>query len=1006
MCVRSVCAIATTEYIALLAIPSSYVSHVMADTKVTAWLRDAGLSRFISRFAAAYVTASDFVHLSYADFGALGVDTPADRKRLSDLIAQIRRVEGGGDKKPVPRASTQLAVSGRSTGGDCVDSESALKNVCAEASRADMTMARVVVCVRKRPLSRKEIAAGDRDVVTVQSDFGGLYVHELKEKVDLTKYVDTHAFQFDRVFGERASNAAVYERTAKPLVDALFGGGRATCFAYGQTGAGKTFTMAGDSAENPGLYSLAVKDMFERIRQTESDLWRKAEAEGNDEFEPPEPVQVWISFYEIYASRLQDLLNRSAKLECREDSNNEVQIVGLTERLCEVEEDVLACIDEGSAARSTGITGANDDSSRSHAVFQIELRQPPSEALKNDSPTAMRPSLLRSTRSRTAAAAQARRGVEIGRLCFIDLAGSERGSDTSSSTRQTRMEGAEINKSLLALKECIRAMDQKKDHTPFRGSKLTQVLKASFIGKDCSTVMIANISPASSNVEHTLNTLRYSDRVKEIKKGRNTPPPPDFDLGEAKTGMGSRRATFSHGIGLRGGRGLLGATSLKTTQRQTSFDAGSEDMDKFPNPPATERKISRSQFRTRHERSSQLEKTGSRSALKRTGSLGSPGRRVLQRGKSKDSESSPQGPCSGYPQSDLGRHKKSRDGRTIRRKTSRAPSMIPSRPSIGSNTVLKPDKHSSKTCGEGGRVPRQSRSKASSSSDLSTFTTRSERPTKPLGVNNSQPKRARLLSGNEAAASNITGSEEAACASTAYTPAILFAAAIPDSCHSSGSRSPPPYASTQSVDSAMSAEYDKHPTSPIPQQQRGSRAASAAQSAMKYYTTSKKDELREEDLLFASSENIIDEITAAEQERLCRVADEIGERGAAALYGRSDQLTGAPDDNNNSRRSSIRTDGGTSPPTHDDKSADESLQVIKRQGTAPSNVSPELKRVLRFHHVQIEELMRLTESDVALINAAEKGQMDADEYALKLKLNLSQKLDIVTALQSKLRLLE
>ena len=102
-------------------------------------------------------------------------------------------------------------------------------------------------------------------------------------------------------------------------------------------------------------------------------------------------------------------------------------------------------------------------------------------------------------------------------MSFIDLAGSERGADTVDNNKQTRGEGAEINKSLLALKECIRALDLDKKHTPFRGSKLTQVLKDSFTGNS-KTTMIANVSPAASCCEHTLNTLRYADRVKELKK--------------------------------------------------------------------------------------------------------------------------------------------------------------------------------------------------------------------------------------------------------------------------------------------------------------------------------------------------------------------------------------------------------------------------------------------------------------------------------------------------------
>jgi hypothetical protein len=105
---------------------------------------------------------------------------------------------------------------------------------------------------------------------------------------------------------------------------------------------------------------------------------------------------------------------------------------------------------------------------------------------------------------------------EHGKISLIDLAGSERGKDTSSSDRTTRMEGAEINKSLLALKECIRALGRRDAHVPFRGSTLTKVLRDSFIGDNSKVCMIAMISPGNSDVEHTLNTLRYADRVKEL----------------------------------------------------------------------------------------------------------------------------------------------------------------------------------------------------------------------------------------------------------------------------------------------------------------------------------------------------------------------------------------------------------------------------------------------------------------------------------------------------------
>lgn len=149
----------------------------------------------------------------------------------------------------------------------------------------------------------------------------------------------------------------------------------------------------------------------------------------------------------------------------------------------------MALMAKAHGQRSTGSTGANAESSRSHQILQI---------------------VLRDTRKGGARAAW-----DGGKLSFIDLAGSERGADTHHASKQTRLEGAEINTSLLALKEVIRSLERKQGHTPFRGSKLTQVLKDSFVGDKSRTCMMACVSPSHSNCEHTLNTLRYADRVKE-----------------------------------------------------------------------------------------------------------------------------------------------------------------------------------------------------------------------------------------------------------------------------------------------------------------------------------------------------------------------------------------------------------------------------------------------------------------------------------------------------------
>jgi len=320
--------------------------------------------------------------------------------------------------------------------------------------------------VRKRPLNRAEIGRNEGDVCRID-DAASLTVLEPRVKVDLTRYTERHAFQFDEVFDENDTNEDVYERAAKPLVDTVFDRGSATCFAYGQTGSGKTFTMMGKGEESVGIYIQAARDIYQRL----------------------EPAQkVVVSFFEIYGGKLYDLLNGRQRLCAREDGKQTVCVVGLTEHDVPEPGAMMELIEYGNSIRASGETGANKDSSRSHAILQICVKSRKSDKTQ-------------------------------GKFTFIDLAGSERGADTMDSDRQTRLEGAEINKSLLALKECIRSLDQGHRHVPFRGSKLTEVLRDSFVG-NCRTVMIAAISPASASCEHTLNTLRYADRVKELKDGK------------------------------------------------------------------------------------------------------------------------------------------------------------------------------------------------------------------------------------------------------------------------------------------------------------------------------------------------------------------------------------------------------------------------------------------------------------------------------------------------------
>ena len=344
-----------------------------------------------------------------------------------------------------------------------------------------VTYSKIRVAVRKRPLFSSEKKRNELDIAFVKNESSCLVVHEPKQKVDLTKFVECHEFTFDEVFDENSTNEQIYTQCCRPLVAFFLNKGKATCFAYGQTGSGKTFTMmgpGGGKSENNGLYVLAARDIYRYIREVPA----------------YSSLQVYVSFFEIYGGKLYDLLNKREKLVARQDGNGNVQVVGLAEKLSSSTDELLTLITDGNSSRSTGSTGANADSSRSHAILQIVVKK-----------------MVKDVNGKSKLKVH-------GKFSFIDLAGSERAADTTNNNQQTRLEGAEINKSLLALKECIRALDMESKHLPFRGSQLTQVLKDSFIGNS-RTVMLANVSPNSGSCEHTLNTLRYADRVKELKRG-------------------------------------------------------------------------------------------------------------------------------------------------------------------------------------------------------------------------------------------------------------------------------------------------------------------------------------------------------------------------------------------------------------------------------------------------------------------------------------------------------
>ncbi|KAG5008593.1 hypothetical protein JHK87_017108 [Glycine soja] len=371
-------------------------------------------------------------------------------------------------------------------------SENNVSNSVAAADNVKSSnVAKIKVVVRKRPLNKKETAKHEEDIIDTVSN--SLTVHETKLKVDLTQYVEKHEFVFDAVLNEEVTNDEVYRETVEPIVPIIFQRTKATCFAYGQTGensfsnlikyvfanfpkhlgSGKTYTMK-------PLPLKASRDILRLMHHT----YRN------------QGFQLFVSFFEIYGGKLFDLLNDRKKLCMREDGKQQVCIVGLQEYRVSDVETIKELIEQGNATRSTGTTGANEESSRSHAILQLAIKR------SVDGNVSKPPRV-------------------VGKLSFIDLAGSERGADTTDNDKQTRIEGAEINKSLLALKECIRALDNDQGHIPFRGSKLTEVLRDSFVGNS-RTVMISCISPSSGSCEHTLNTLRYADRVKSLSKGNNS----------------------------------------------------------------------------------------------------------------------------------------------------------------------------------------------------------------------------------------------------------------------------------------------------------------------------------------------------------------------------------------------------------------------------------------------------------------------------------------------------
>jgi kinesin family protein 18/19 len=292
------------------------------------------------------------------------------------------------------------------------------------------------------------------------------------------KRVKDQTFAFDRIFDQNASQGEVYESTTRSLLDNVLDGYNATVFAYGATGCGKTHTITG-TAQQPGIIFLTMQELFERI----------------DERSAEKSTEISLSYLEIYNETIRDLLvpgGTKGGLMLREDTNQSVSVAGLSSHHPHNVEQVMDMIMRGNECRTMSPTEANATSSRSHAVLQINIAQKDRNADVNEPHT-------------------------MATLSIIDLAGSERASATKN--RGERLfEGANINKSLLALGSCINALcdPRKRNHIPYRNSKLTRLLKFA-LGGNCKTVMIVCVSPSSQHFDETQNTLRYANRAKNIQ---------------------------------------------------------------------------------------------------------------------------------------------------------------------------------------------------------------------------------------------------------------------------------------------------------------------------------------------------------------------------------------------------------------------------------------------------------------------------------------------------------
>ncbi|XP_061592386.1 kinesin-like protein KIF1B isoform X29 [Cololabis saira] len=356
-----------------------------------------------------------------------------------------------------------------------------------------MSGASVKVAVRVRPFNTRELSKDSKCIIQMQGNTTTILNPKQPKEPAKTFSFDysywSHTTPEDTSF---ASQNLVYNDIGKEMLAHAFEGYNVCIFAYGQTGAGKSYTMMGKQEEGQeGIIPMLCEDLFEKIN----------EETNKDELS----YSVEVSYMEIYCERVRDLLNPKNKgnLRVREHPLLGPYVEDLSKLAVTSYTDIADLMDAGNKARTVAATNMNETSSRSHAVFTIVFTQK-----KHDNETDL------STE-------------KVSKISLVDLAGSERADSTGA--KGTRLkEGANINKSLTTLGKVISALAEvdnctskskkkkKSDFIPYRDSVLTWLLREN-LGGNSRTAMVAALSPADINYDETLSTLRYADRAKNIK---------------------------------------------------------------------------------------------------------------------------------------------------------------------------------------------------------------------------------------------------------------------------------------------------------------------------------------------------------------------------------------------------------------------------------------------------------------------------------------------------------